>query len=143
MMNIFAYIKYGTSGDVMPEQIEMAFKKEFSKYLDIDTVEYNEDPFPPGLKNFVIRLKDKWRVDFFVHKKSIDPGAGVFLDAEFFSTEISNPDQKKVIVTSDTVVRILFATDKNKVHTNDIINITSFIGDLFDCVIIGPDGKTW
>lgn len=143
MMNINAYLNSQKNKDISIENLHSMFLDYFKDVFSLKEICYEKDTFNENIQYLHITFEDKWWMEFFIHRKEYEKETGVFIDAEYISSHLENEDNKNTILNSSCVIRMLFSTDAERIHTNDTIYIVEFIQENFDCVIITPDFKVW
>ncbi|MCU0436741.1 MAG: hypothetical protein MUC49_02435 [Raineya sp.] len=143
MMNIIAYLKPHKKHDISIGKLHDMFAAYFRNVFSLKEISNETDVFDENIEYLHITFEDSWWVEFFIHRKEYEKEAGVFVDVEKICKNLEFVEDKNIILNSSCVIRMLFSTDAERIHTNDTIYITEFIQEKFDCIIIGPDFRIW
>jgi hypothetical protein len=95
------------------------------------SVDLDEDPFEDGEHDVVLRWSNWW-VMFFV-----ETGSDVLSEAQEMALCAADVSAHAV-ASSSKRIRVVFADDDEKVHTNDIIYVMEFLESLEGVLVFDP-----
>ena len=97
-------------------------------------IDFEVDPFDSSGKNLLLKWGEWWIRVFY------ENGDDVVSDCEFIS-KYADPSIMKQLKKIDSRIRVLFADDDDRSHTNQIIFMTDFLEGKKNLLIFDPQNK--